>query len=223
MKKTSLLISMAVGVSLQANAIDILNHESIPSYYATVEKAVDEEKKIETYTVTYNQNARAWRAPALDRILRSYGVELVPEIAGDLPGDFATVLHIEQQPEEMATDQDEAAAKQVGVTEVEYEVTFDTRAVAWRPAALHKVFAAYNLVPDLENFDDVPSGYGNVVESEETVVNEETGEETVQTVKTLELKSSATFWRASMLDRILSGYKNGDPSSLSAAQELAAQ
>lgn len=223
MKATNVLLTMAIGVSLQANAIDILDHESIPSYYATVQKHIDEETREETFTISYKQDAVAWRAPALDRVLRSYGVELVPEIAGDLPGDFASVVQVEKQPEDLAAELDGAGAQQIGMTEVEYNVNFGTGGVAWRPAALNRVFAAYNLVPDLDNFDDVPSGYGKVVEVEETVVDEQTGEESVQTVKKLQLKDDATFWRAGMLHRILSGYKKGDPSAVASSAELAAQ
>ena len=207
MKTTNLLLSLAVGVSLQANAIDILDHESIPSYYATVEKTVDETSGAENYIVTYKQDARAWRAAALDSILRSYGTELMPEIAGNLPGDFASVVQVEEQADEML-------AQQAAVTDVEYEINFGIDGVAWRPDALHDIFSAYNLVPDLDNFDDVPSGYGKVEEVQTVVVNEQTGEETSQTTRELKLGSSATLWRAGMLHKILSGYKKGDPSSI---------
>ena len=207
MKTTNLLLSLAVGVSIQANAIDIIDHESIPSYYANVEKVVNDTGDVETYNVTYKQDARAWRAGALDSILRSYGTELVPEIAGNLPGDFASVVQVEQQP-------DEVLAQQAAMTDVEYQINFAVDGVAWRPAALHSVFAAYNLVPDFDNFDNVPSSYGTIEESEEVVVNEQTGEQELQTTRDLNLGASATLWRASMLHKILSGYKKGDPSSL---------
>ena len=207
MKTTNILLSLAVGVSLQASAIDILDHESIPSYYASVEKVVNEAEETETYKVTYKHDATAWRAVALDRILRSYGTELMPEIAGDLPGDFASVVQVEQQV-------DDVNAQHAAVSDVEFEINFGANGVAWRPAALNNIFAAYNLVPDLDNFDGVPSSYATVEESDEVIVNELTGEQELQTTRELKLGSSAILWRASMLHKILSGYKKGAPSTI---------
>ena len=224
MKTKNLLLSLAVGVSLQANAIDIFDHESIPSYYATVEKVVNEEDNTETYNVTFKTDAIAWRPSGLNRVLSGYGLQLEPLAAENLPSSYASVVEVEPSEVEMLA---EAGTETVVQHEVEFEINYGSGAIAWRPPALHNILSSYNLVPNFDVDEDgspvasFPSDYGEVVMAETTVTNEQTGEQELVLEPKLKLKSSAILWRPTAIHQILQGYKQGP--DLQAQEELAAQ
>ena len=210
MKNTKLLLSLAIGVSMQANAIDFFDHESIPSNYATVEKVVDEENDQVSYNITFKQDATAWRPAALNAILSSYGIQLEPKVAGNLPSDFGWVVEVVQAEQEMLAESGQGELQLVGEHADEYEINYSSGAVVWRTEALHNILTSYNLEPDPEQFENFPSDYATVVMVENTTVNEQTGEEQVVEEPALQFGTAAVLWRPAALHKIISGYRQ-DP------------
>ncbi len=175
-----LVASFTSGVTALELVPSLDLNEVMPRDFATVAVAPSQEVEKQELEINYATDAVAWTPVSLNKVMNAYGKSLSVENAEEIPSWFA------QPHEEIGED-----------GQLTQSLKFGSSAYAWYATSLHKVMSAYGLKLPVDNLEQLPSGYAQVVEQVEDG----------KTVSKLKFGKDGNLWTGQGLAQVLLAYQ----------------
>ncbi len=176
--------SIALLLSSQVSAVELVDVEAVPSRYASMQDVKDPETGESKKELRFGNRQVFWQADDWNDILNGYGLELTEEHTADMPKGFCRT--VEKTNEE---------------GETERVIVFNSAdSTIYTPESLNRILNAYGVSLDVNNEDamaNVPSSYARVVEQQN-----DAGE----TVKVAVFGNSNITWKPNSFNQIMAAY-----------------